>query len=133
MAYYGIPSAGLALTASDSNDKVTLEGLGGTLVTSQSVYGAEGNDVISLGALGITATASALVTVPDLLFSGTAGSSEQTSFLEKLFFVAGTTYTDLYTFSGNGTGGSISVSAIGVRTSDQGTHSQRCSVPSQRR
>ena len=125
MAYYGIPSAGLALTASDSNDKVTLEGLGGTLVTSQSVYGAEGNDVISLGALGITATASALVTVPDLLFSGTAGMLSGTNIVSGevvLHGSAGTTYTDAssYTFSGNGTGGSISVSAIGVRTSDQG-------------
>ena len=35
---YGIP-CGLALTASTSNDKVTIEGLGGTLITAQSIYG----------------------------------------------------------------------------------------------
>ena len=57
MAYYGIPSAGLALTASDSNDKISVSDLGGTLVTAQSVYGGDGNDVISLGAVGYTATA----------------------------------------------------------------------------
>ena len=59
MAYYGIPSAGQALTASTANDTITLASLGGTLVTAQSIFGADGNDVISLGALGITATASA--------------------------------------------------------------------------
>ena len=44
MAYYGIPSAGQALTAGVGNDTVALANLGGTLVTAQSVYGADGND-----------------------------------------------------------------------------------------
>ncbi|WP_115161093.1 hypothetical protein [Synechococcus sp. UW86] len=46
MAYYGIPSAGQTLTATNGNDKVDIRKLGGTLVTAQSVYGAEGNDII---------------------------------------------------------------------------------------
>ena len=50
MAYYGIPSAAQALTASVGNDTVEVANLGGTLVTAQSIYGGDGNDVISLGA-----------------------------------------------------------------------------------
>ena len=64
MAYYGIPSAGAALTAASTNDKITIKDLGGTDVSAQSVYGADGNDVISLGALGITSTASATINIP---------------------------------------------------------------------
>ena len=59
MAYYGIPSAGQALTASVGNDTVAIANLGGTLVTAQSVYGADGNDIISLGAVGRIVTGSA--------------------------------------------------------------------------
>ena len=68
MAYYGIPSAGQALTAASTNDKITIKDLGGTLASAQSIYGADGNDVISLGAAGITATASANVIIPTLAF-----------------------------------------------------------------
>ena len=57
MAYYGIPSAGLAVTAGTTNDKVSVANLGGTFITAQSVYGGDGNDIISLGAVGHTATA----------------------------------------------------------------------------
>ena len=59
MAYYGIPSAGVSLTASVGNDTVAIANLGGTLVTAQSVYGADGNDIISLGAVGRIVTGSA--------------------------------------------------------------------------
>ena len=61
MAYYGIPSAAQALTASVGNDTVEVANLGGTLVTAQSIYGADGNDVISLGAVGTILTGSASV------------------------------------------------------------------------
>ena len=123
MAYYGIPSAGQALTASTANDTITLASLGGTLVTAQSIFGADGNDVISLGALGITATASAEVTIPTLAFSGTQLSGTHIVSGEVVLHgSAGTTYTDVssFTYNAAGTGGSIVVSAAGVRTSEQG-------------
>jgi hypothetical protein len=59
MAYYGIPSAGLALTASTANDTVALANLGGTTLTANQIYGLDGNDIISLGAVGRTAIATA--------------------------------------------------------------------------
>jgi hypothetical protein len=62
MAYYGIPSAGLALTASTANDTVAMANLGGTTLTANSIYGADGNDIISLGAVGRTAIATASAT-----------------------------------------------------------------------
>ena len=64
MAYYGIPSAAQALTASIGNDTVEVANLGGTLLTAQSIYGADGNDVISLGAVGTIVTGSATMSGP---------------------------------------------------------------------
>ena len=62
MAYYGIPSAGLVLTASTGNDTVAMATQGSTTtITAASVYGADGNDIISLGAVGRTAVASAMI------------------------------------------------------------------------
>ena len=72
MAYYGIPSAAQALTASIGNDTVEVANLGGTLVTAQSIYGADGNDVISLGAVGTIVTGSATM-------SGTLNSGDKFS------------------------------------------------------
>ena len=72
MAYYGIPSAAQALTASIGNDTVEVANLGGTLVTAQSIYGADGNDVISLGAVGTILTGSATM-------SGTLNSGDKFS------------------------------------------------------
>ena len=40
MAYYGVPSAGKAVTASEGNDTVALANLGSTTITAASVYGA---------------------------------------------------------------------------------------------
>ena len=124
MAYYGIPSAGQALTASTANDTISLASLGGTLVTAQSIYGADGNDVISLGALGITATASAAITVhADIHRNGRRHSGTHIVSGEiVLHGSAGTTYTDTtaYTYNAAGSGTGMVVSAIGVRTSEQG-------------
>ena len=74
MAYYGIPSDGLVLTASTANDTVAMANLGGTTVTAASVYGADGNDIISLGAVGLTAVASGTYTHVD--GSGGTGNSQ---------------------------------------------------------
>ena len=59
MAYYGIPSAGLALTASIGNDSLTMAGSNSTTLTGISLYGADGNDLINLGPIGRSAAASA--------------------------------------------------------------------------
>ena len=127
MAYYGIPSAGLALTASTANDKISLEGLGGTLVTAQSVYGAEGNDVINLGALGITATASALIKAPALGFatgSGNGGAISGTHVVSGEVYLdasADAAYSDTtgVAYGVSGTSFTMAVSAVGVVTSQQ--------------
>lgn len=63
MPYYGIPSAGLALTASTANDTVAMANLGSTTVTAASVFGADGNDIISLAAVGRTAIATGSATL----------------------------------------------------------------------
>ena len=133
MAYYGIPSAGAALTAASTNDKITIKDLGGTDVSAQSVYGADGNDVISLGAAGITATASAKIVVPNLadylgtgaakggFISGNGGNGYLISGDVLLHGSAGTVYTGegSVQISANGTGGTMNLEVEGIRTSDQ--------------
>ena len=59
MAYYGIPSAGIALTAGSDNDQIGVIGHGATTLTAQTIFGGEGNDIINFGAAGITATLTA--------------------------------------------------------------------------
>jgi hypothetical protein len=59
MAYYGIPSAGIALTAGSNNDQIGVFGLGSTSITAQTILGGAGNDLINFGAQGFTATLTA--------------------------------------------------------------------------
>ena len=80
-----------ALTASTNNDKITIKDLGGTLITAQSVYGGEGNDVIALGAAGLTATASANINAPTFA----TGAVKIVTGEVVLYGSAGTTYSDL--------------------------------------
>ena len=49
MAYYGIPSAGIALTAGSDNDQIGVIGHGATTLTAQTIFGGEGNDIINGG------------------------------------------------------------------------------------
>jgi hypothetical protein len=115
-----------------------LASLGGTLITAQSVYGADGNDVISLGALGITSTASSTINIPLFSLTGASGGGTANAALSVSFTAsgvgnivsgevtlngsAGTTYTDSTGVDVSGQAGAIvmNVSAIGVRTSEQG-------------
>ena len=110
MAYYGIPSAGLVLTASTANDTVAMANLGGgTTVTAASVYGADGNDIISLGAVGLTAVATSTISGRDV----SGGAVEITASL-----VGSATYKNQA--SGSMTGGeTMSVAVTGVITSQQ--------------
>ena len=59
MAYYGIPSAGIALTAGSDNDQIGVIGHGATTLTAQTIFGGAGNDIINFGAAGLTATLTA--------------------------------------------------------------------------
>ena len=55
MAFYGVPSTGAALSASTGNDTVRL-GPTQVILTSTTVYGLDGNDLIDLAAIGKSAT-----------------------------------------------------------------------------
>ena len=55
MAFYGVPSTGAALSASSGNDTVRL-GPTQVILTSTTVYGLDGNDLIDLAAIGKSAT-----------------------------------------------------------------------------
>ena len=142
MAYYGIPSASKALTAASTNDKITIKDLGGTLASAQSLYGADGNDVISLGAAGITATASANFVLPSIGF-GTGGADGTISgagfVVSGTHIVSGNVYghgsaadaysdTTGYTIPINGTGATFNLQAIGVRTADQGLRTSNAAL-----
>ena len=52
MAFYGIPSPGLALTASTAGDTIQLFNNSTAVVSSTTILGLNGNDIINLGAEG---------------------------------------------------------------------------------
>jgi hypothetical protein len=52
MAYYGIQSG--ALSAGADNDTISMGGNRSTTITGSSVYGGEGNDLLSFAAVGVT-------------------------------------------------------------------------------
>lgn len=112
MAYYGIPSAGQTLTASNGADTVAIANLGGTLVTAQSVYGADGNDIISLGAVGRIATGSAT-------FSGNIGAiSGSPVFSGSLSasIVGSATWSTGISFTTGGSGAGFMVTSVAFST-----------------
>ena len=111
MAYYGIPSASKAITASTANDTVSMANLGGTLVTAASVYGGDGNDIISFAAVGITASARNVV----------SGVSGLTSGLYTTHLYGSATYSGSKAISG--TLVTATVTARGVLTSQQAARS----------
>ena len=109
MAYYGIPSAGLVLTASNGNDTVALANLGGTTLTATTIFGADGNDIISLAAVGFTAVASAHVSGQE----ASGGIARVTATLQ-----GSSTYTN-FASGIVAVGSDLSVSVTGVITSQQ--------------
>ena len=119
MAYYGIPSAAASLTATNSDDTISILGRSTTL-TAQSVYGANGNDVISLAAVGKTAVASSTISV----VSGIALSGGAKFTVKDIVTLVGasatTTLTGILTASA-AVSTSLGVSLTGVLTSQQAT------------
>ncbi len=115
MAYYGIPSAGLTVSAGSTNDTFDVNGLGGTLLTANNLYGGDGNDMISLGAVGRTAWASARVSGAGL---NNSGAADGLSSVVTAIVYGSATYTKIAT--GNLTGSNVITASItGVVTSDQ--------------
>ena len=112
MAFYGIPSAGGSLSATESNDTVSLAGRQSGTLTANTVLGLGGNDLLYLGAQGFTAVASARVLVSG---SGNSGSYSGAASLvgEDI------TYVDSYsgTWSGATASAAISGGVTGVVTS----------------
>ena len=120
MAYYGIPTAAASLTASNSNDTITVLGRGTTL-TAQSVNGAEGNDIISLGAVGYTAVASATLSVASgWNVNATGDNKHLTTAILSLVDSATTTLTGTLTSTSTNTTGK-SIHLTGVITSERAT------------
>jgi len=112
MAYYGIPSAGLTVSAGSTNDTFDVNGLGGTLLTSNNLYGGDGNDIISLGAVGRTAWASARV----------SGDGQGTGIVAHVTAVLNASAAGAYVAVGSGaiSGTTVVTASItGVVTSDQ--------------
>jgi hypothetical protein len=108
MAFYGIPSAGLAVTAAAGSDTLSLYNNSTAVLSSTTVMGLEGNDVISLAAQGYTATASSY-------YSGIANSGSGAISLQ---LIGSSTYSTSESYSGVTTwSGSLIVS--GVLTSER--------------
>lgn len=74
MAFYGIPTPGLALTASTAGDTIQLFNNATAVVSANTIIGLNGNDIINLGAEGYTASASAYVS-GNLFLSGAADTA----------------------------------------------------------
>ena len=112
MAFYGIPSAGGSLSATESNDTVALAGRQSGTLTANTVLGLGGNDLLYLGAQGFTAVASARILVSG---SGNSGSYSGAASLvgEDI------TYVDSFsgTWSGATASAAISGGVTGVVTS----------------
>ena len=121
MAYYGIPSAAASLTASNSNDTISVLGRGTTTLTAQSINGADGNDIISLAAIGRTAVASATLSAA----SGQGNSESGAYDLKTIANLPGlsasyASLTGLVTASAS-ISTSVSVHITGVLTAEQAT------------
>ena len=113
MATFGIRSASKSLTTTTGNDTISINGVGSTNLSAQSVLGGDGNDVVSLGAFGVTATLTATIAVD----SGdiAAGMSGRAT---GLIGAGGAVYTAVATASG-GTTVATGV-ATGIMTADAG-------------
>ena len=105
MAFYGIPSAGGSLSATESNDTVSLAGRQSGTLTANTVLGLGGNDLLYLGAQGFTAVASARVLVSG---SGNSGSYSGAASL------VGEDITYVDSYSGTWSGATASAAISGV-------------------
>jgi len=121
MAFYGIPTPGLALTASTAGDTIQLFNNSTAVISANTIIGLNGNDIINLGAEGYTASQVAFI-------SGIAGGTGSLATgVSGTYYLSGTllgqdaiyqTGTSV-TYSGLGPNGfSGSVTVAGVITSE---------------
>ena len=119
MAYYGIPTAAASLTATTSNDTISVLGRGSTTLTAQSVNGSDGNDVISLAAVGHTAVASATISYVSGQDALSGGGGSILKIFAQLTGSAGTTISTGLLTASAGVSTSLSQHLTGVITSEQ--------------
>ena len=107
MAYYGINSG--SLSAGADNDTISMGGNRSTSITGASVYGGEGNDLLSFAAVGSTGVFSARV----IAAAGAAGEEISGNLSGVFTTPGGATYTakDALTVSG-ATSGIITFSGV---------------------
>jgi hypothetical protein len=114
MAQFGIRSASKALTATTGNDTITMAGVGSPTLSAQTILGAEGNDVINLGAEGLTATLTSTLAQ----ISGDV-ANKMTATMTATFGGGGAQTTAVATADSN-TAASTSFAFTGVITADAG-------------
>ena len=107
MAFYGVPSTGAALSASSGNDTVRL-GPTQVILTSTTVYGLDGNDLIDLAAIGKSATFA--VTATGLLIGSGVVAGKA---------IASSTYSFSTAFRTGTTGSMAPIATTGVVTTSQ--------------
>ena len=122
MAFYGIPTPGLALTASTAGDTIQLFNNSTAVVSANTIIGLNGNDIINLGAEGYTASATTNVSTVVTLTAALSGGSASTIITGSLFGVD-VEYKSALTVSGIISGATAttlsgSVSVSGVVTSE---------------
>jgi hypothetical protein len=115
MASYGILSASKALSASSGNDTITMNGVGGTVLSAQTINGGAGNDVISFAADGNTGVISSTIANEDL--SGIATAVTTITLGSASYTVTGVAASAAsLTFVKSG---AISTAAAGATTADR--------------
>ena len=126
MAFYGIPTPGLALTASTAGDTIQLFNNSTAVVSANTIIGLNGNDIINLGAEGYTATSNASGQATFVL-SGLSGSAVASGtiivsgllFGQDEIYSTGASFTTANSERAAGVGSvSGSVSVFGVITSE---------------
>jgi len=124
MAIYGIPSAGTTLSASDQSD--IIQGFGrstGRVATGVGVFGLSGDDLITFGALGQTASGQAAVRISGATtvsgdFVGTLSGSVLLGGFSATY--SGSTSIAVNYPSGSQAGTGTTVSVAGLITSNPG-------------
>jgi Ca2+-binding RTX toxin-like protein len=106
MAYYGIPTAA-SLSAGAANDTVSMGGNRATTITGASVYGGDGNDLISFAAVGATGIFTSRTT------AAAASGEEVSGTISGVLTGPGAQYSGSTSFSGaTTTSGTITFSGV---------------------
>lgn len=125
MAQFGVSQPGQSVTATTAADTILFYNDSATAVLSQnSILGIEGDDIISFGAQGLTASAQATLTlVGGIITAGSAGDDTGLTVSSRL--IGSATYTGTTAVSGIDitTGAVVVASANGVVTAERAVRS----------